>query len=93
MFGSVPQFCYLGRLYDAILYASFKTGVGVHIGDMGLNVLFDLLNYAAEIDSAAIAAADGTSTIKPKRFITKAVRKLKSLDNRAAQRFEENSKT
>lgn len=42
-----------------LLYASIKTGVGVHINDMGLNVLFDLLNYTAEVDNAAIAAADG----------------------------------
>ena len=33
-------------------------GVGVHISDMGLNVLFDLLNYTAEIDNAALYAAD-----------------------------------
>jgi len=31
----------------------------------------------------------GTSTIKPKRFIKKAVKKLKGLDNRAAKRLEE----
>ena len=31
----------------------------------------------------------GTSTIKPKRFIRKAVKKLKGLDNRAAKRLEE----
>ena len=31
----------------------------------------------------------GTSTIKPRRFIAKAVRKLKGLDDRAAARFEE----
>ncbi|MDR0868751.1 MAG: hypothetical protein LBP75_09830 [Planctomycetota bacterium] len=31
----------------------------------------------------------GTSTIKPRRFITKAVRKLKGLDDRAAKRWEE----
>lgn len=30
----------------------------------------------------------GTSTIKPKRFIKKAVKKLKGLDDRAAKRFE-----
>ena len=34
----------------------------------------------------------GTSTIKPRRFITRAVKKLKGLDSRAAQRFEEKSK-
>ena len=30
----------------------------------------------------------GTSTLKPRRFITRAVRKLRGLDDRAAQRFE-----
>jgi len=47
-----------------MLYACIKTGVGVHIGDMGLNVLFDLLNYTAEIDSATIAAAEGKNIRK-----------------------------
>jgi len=35
----------------------------------------------------------GTSTIKPRRFITKALRKLKGLDDRAARRFEDKLKT
>lgn len=35
---------------------------------------------------------NGTSSIKPRRFITKAVRKLKGLDERAARRFEEKLK-
>ncbi len=43
-----------------LLYASIKTGVQVHISDMGLNVLFDLLNYIA------ITAADGKSVRKSK---------------------------
>ena len=34
----------------------------------------------------------GTSTIAPRRFITRAVRKLKGLDSRAAQRFEDKTK-
>jgi hypothetical protein len=34
----------------------------------------------------------GTSKIKPRRFITKAVRKLKGLDDRAARRFEDKLK-
>lgn len=42
-----------------MLYSSVKTGVGVHISDLGLNVLMDLLGYAAEVDSAVLAAADG----------------------------------
>ena len=49
-----------------MLYASIKTGIQVHISDMGLNVLFDLLNYTAEIDSAAITAADGKGVRKSK---------------------------
>lgn len=47
-----------------LLYASIKTGVSVHIGDMGLNVLFDLLNYTAEIDSKALQVADGKNVRK-----------------------------
>jgi hypothetical protein len=31
----------------------------------------------------------GTSTIKPKRFLTRAVRKLRGLDDRVEKRFEE----
>jgi len=31
---------------------------------MGLNVLFDLLNYTAEVDNAAIQAADGKNIRK-----------------------------
>jgi len=34
----------------------------------------------------------GTSNMKPRRFITRAVRKLKGLDDRAAKRFEEKLK-
>jgi len=34
----------------------------------------------------------GSSTIKPRRFVTKAVKKLKGLDDRAAQRFEDKTK-
>jgi hypothetical protein len=32
-----------------------KTGLNVGIGDMGLNVLIDLINYSAEIESAAVS--------------------------------------
>lgn len=35
---------------------------------------------------------NGSSTIKPKRFMTKAVKKLKGLDDRAAKRFKEKIK-
>ena len=47
-----------------MLYASIKTGVGVHISDMGLNVLFDLLNFSAEIDGAALGTAGGKNIRK-----------------------------
>jgi HK97 gp10 family phage protein len=35
---------------------------------------------------------NGTSTTKPKRFLTRAVKKLKGLNDRAAKRFEEKLK-
>jgi len=35
----------------------------------------------------------GTSTIKPRRFISRAVKKLKGLDDRAARRFEDKTKS
>jgi HK97 gp10 family phage protein len=35
----------------------------------------------------------GTSTIKPRRFVGKAIKRLKGLDDRAAQRFEEKINT
>lgn len=35
---------------------------------------------------------NGTSTIKPRRYITKAIKKLKGLDERAAQRLSEKLK-
>ena len=38
--------------------------MGVHISDMGLNVLFDLLNYTAEIDNATLHVADGKNIRK-----------------------------
>jgi hypothetical protein len=47
-----------------MLYACIKTGVAVRIEDVGLNVLFDLLNYTAEVDSATLQAADGKSIRK-----------------------------
>lgn len=36
----------------------------MYIGDMGLNVLFDLLNYTAEVDNAALYAAEGKTIRK-----------------------------
>ena len=47
-----------------MLYAAIKTGITVKIEDMGLNVLFDLLNYSAEIDGAAIEAINGRNIRK-----------------------------
>ena len=34
----------------------------------------------------------GSSKIKPRRFITRAIKKLRGLDDRAAQRFEDKTK-
>ena len=34
----------------------------------------------------------GSSTVTPRRFITRAIKKLKGLDERTAQRFEEKTK-
>jgi hypothetical protein len=47
-----------------MLYAAIKTGLTVRLEDMGLNVLFDLLNFTAEIDHAALAGADGKNVRK-----------------------------
>jgi len=47
-----------------MLYAAIKTGFSVKLEDMGLNVLFDLLNYSAEIDGAALEGINGKSTRK-----------------------------
>ena len=44
-----------------MLYAAIKTGISVKLEDMGLNVLFDLLSYSAEIDSAVIDGINGKS--------------------------------
>ena len=48
-----------------MLYAAIKTGFSVKLEDMGLNVLFDLLNYSAEIDSTAIEGINGKNIRKP----------------------------
>jgi hypothetical protein len=36
----------------------------VRLEDMGLNVLFDLLHYSSEIDSATLAKAEGKTVRK-----------------------------
>jgi len=48
-----------------LLYASLKTGLNVSIADMGLNVLVDLVEYTAKIDSEAISGK-GSKTKAPK---------------------------
>jgi uncharacterized protein YoaH (UPF0181 family) len=40
----------------------------------------------------ASVLSSGSSTVKPRRFIARAVRKLKELDDRAAKRFEDKLK-
>lgn len=47
-----------------MLYAAIKTGLTVKLEDMGLNVLFDLLSYSAEIDGAAIEGINGKNIRK-----------------------------
>ena len=47
-----------------LLYACIKSGIPVRLEDMGLNVLFDLLNFTSEIDAAAIAHSEGKSIRK-----------------------------
>jgi len=47
-----------------MLYAAIKTGITVKLEDMGLNVLFDLLNYSAEIDGAALEGINGKNISK-----------------------------
>ncbi|MCL2796846.1 MAG: hypothetical protein FWD58_02165 [Firmicutes bacterium] len=46
------------------MYASIKTGINVGLGDLAMNTLFDLLNYSAEVDAAALARMDGKSVRK-----------------------------
>ena len=36
-----------------------KTGLTVNISDIGLNVLFDLVDYSSQIDAMTIAKAEG----------------------------------
>lgn len=36
-----------------------KTGLTVNIADIGLNVLFDLVDYSSQIDAMTIAKAEG----------------------------------
>jgi len=42
-----------------MLYCATKNGVQVNIGDMGLNVLYDLIAYSAQVDAMTIAKANG----------------------------------
>jgi hypothetical protein len=44
------------------LYCCVKTGVGVNIADMGLNVLYDLIDYSAQIDALTLSKAEGKNT-------------------------------
>jgi hypothetical protein len=53
-----------GDFTSQILYASIKTGIAVPLSDLGLNTLLDLLHYSADIDSMALAKADGKSVRK-----------------------------
>jgi hypothetical protein len=48
--------------------------------------------YGTPLEKVANILNYGSSTIKPRKFVTKAIRKLKGLDDRAAKRFEEKAK-
>jgi uncharacterized protein YoaH (UPF0181 family) len=45
--------------------------------------------YGTPLEKVANILNYGSSTIKPRKFVTKAIRKLKGLDDRAAKRFED----
>ena len=47
-----------------LLYAAIKTGVAINIGDMSMNVLCDLIEYSAKVDSQALSKASGKSATK-----------------------------
>lgn len=49
-----------------LLYAGIKTGLTVSFNDMGLNVVLDLLHYAAEVDNAVMQGASGKNVRKRK---------------------------
>jgi hypothetical protein len=42
-----------------MLYCAVKSGINVGLGDMGLNVFYDLVDYSATIDAITLAKADG----------------------------------
>jgi hypothetical protein len=42
-----------------MLYCAVKSGIAVNLGDMGLNVFYDLVDYSATIDAITLAKADG----------------------------------
>jgi hypothetical protein len=42
-----------------LLYCAVKCGVQINIADLGMNVLCDLIDYSASVDSAALARAEG----------------------------------
>ena len=42
-----------------MLYCAVKTGLQVNIADIGMNVLYDLIDYSSQIDALTLAKADG----------------------------------
>lgn len=48
--------------------------------------------YGNSYEKVANVLNYGSSTVRPKKFVTKAIKTLKGLDNRAAERFEEKTK-
>ena len=42
-----------------MLYCAVKTGVQVNIADLGLNVFYDLVEYAGQLDAVTLSKANG----------------------------------
>ena len=53
-----------GDFTSQLLYVAIKTGVAVNIADMGMNVLCDLIEYAAKVDSDALKGKNTNRTPK-----------------------------
>jgi hypothetical protein len=42
-----------------MLFCAVKGGIAVNIGDMGLNVFYDLMEYSAQIDALTLSKVNG----------------------------------
>ena len=53
-----------GDFTSQLLYAGLKAGIRVGYDDLAMHTLFDLLNFSAEIDAAALSGAKGKNIRK-----------------------------